>query len=392
MGSHRSLRTWADPKGVFMPYDLLVKRGLVIDPSQDFRGIADVALSRGKVAALEESIPEREAKQVVDASGLVVMPGLVDLHVHVFWGVSHFGIEPDPNCVAKGVTTAVDAGSAGATNFAAFRRFIIERSDTRIRAFLHISAAGLPYREIGELEDIRWADVPLAVKVAREHADLILGIKVRLSQAQVKSQDIEALTRAIDAATQLGKPVMLHVGDTFSPIEKILGMLRPGDVMTHCFTGRPHGILDSSGRVLDAAIDARKRGVVFDVGHGQGSFSFDVADRALAQGFGPTTISSDLHTYSYQGPVYDLATTLSKYMRLGLSLDDAVRLATAATAKVMGMEGRIGTLKKGAEGDVAVMRLEEGRFTFTDSYGKTADATQRLVPVTTIRKGKVYTG
>ncbi|MDP3062798.1 MAG: amidohydrolase/deacetylase family metallohydrolase, partial [Chloroflexota bacterium] len=334
--------------------------------------------------------PSGQAKNVVDASGLVVTPGLVDLHVHVFWGVSHFGIEPDPTCLSRGVTTAVDAGSAGATNFAGFRKYVIERSKTRLRAFLHISAQGLPYREIGELEDLRWADVPFAVEVARQHADVVLGIKVRLSQAQCGQNDLPALDRALDAATQLGKPVMVHVGDTYSPLEKILDRLRAGDVLTHAFTGRPHGVLDEKGRVIPAALEARKRGVVFDVGHGAGSFSFDVADKALSQGFGPTTISSDLHHYSLPGPVYDLATTLSKYMRLGLSLDEAVRLATAAPAKVMGMEGRIGTLRVGAEGDVALFRLEEGHFTFTDSYGKTADGRQRLVPMVTIRHGKVH--
>ena len=373
-----------------MAYDLLVKGGTVVDPSQGLHQICDVAISRGKVAAVEEGIPESQAQEVIDASGLIVTPGLVDLHTHVYWGVSHFGIDADDTCLAKGVTTVVDAGSAGAANFAGFRRYVIERKKTRIIPLLHISAMGLPFRPIEELEDMRWANVEEAVEAAKEHADIILGMKVRLSDTIVNGKDIEALTHTLEAAEQLGKPAMVHIGNTVSPLPRILEMMRPGDIITHSFTGRNHNILDDKGNVLPEVHQARERGILFDQGHGSGSHSFDVAQKALAQGFGPSTISSDLHTYSLPHPVHDLATCLSKYMHFGLSLDEVVRLSTEAPARIVGMAGQIGTLKVGAEGDLAAFRMEEGQFTFTDSYENTTEGTQKLVPVMTVKGGEVY--
>ena len=373
-----------------MAYDLVVKRGTVVDPSQGVHGICDVAFSRGKVAAVEEAIPESEAREVIDASGLIVTPGLVDLHVHAYWGVSTFGIDADDTCLARGVTTLVDAGSAGAATFAGFRRYVLETKKTRILPFLHISAMGLLHREIQELQDMRWADVAAAVRVGKEHADIILGIKVRLTDTIVNGKDIEALTRSLEAAEQLEKPVMVHIGNTPSPLSRILEMMRPGDIITHAFTGRAHNILDEEGNVLPEVRQARERGILFDQGHGAGSHSFDVAEKALAQGFPPGTISSDLHVYSLEQPVHDLATCLSKYMRFGMSLDEVVRLSTEAPAKVVGMAREIGTLKVGAEGDCALFCMEEGRFTFTDSYGNTTEGTERLVPVNTIKGGEVY--
>ena len=373
-----------------MTYDLLVKGGTVVDPSQEIHQTCDVAFSRGKVAAIEEGIAESQAQEVIDASGLIVTPGLVDLHTHVYWGVSHYGIDADDTCLAKGVTTVVDAGSAGAATFAGFRRHVIERKKTRIIPLLHISAQGLLFRPIEELEDIRWANVEAAVEVASEHADIILGMKVRLSDSIVAGKDIEALTRAVEAAERIGKPLMVHIGTTPSPLPGILAMLRSGDIVTHAFTGRPHNILDENGEILTEVLKARERGIIFDQGHGSGSHSFDVAQKALAQGFWPSTISSDLHTYSLPHPVHDLATCLSKYMHLGIPLHEAVRLSTEAPAKIVGMEGQIGTLKAGAEGDLAAFRVEDGLFTFTDSYENTREGTRKLVPVLTIKDGEVY--
>lgn len=373
-----------------MAYDLLVKGGTVVDPSQKLHQVCDVAFSGGKVAAVGEGIPQGQAQDVVDASGLIVTPGLIDLHTHVYWGVSTYGIDADDTCLARGVTTVVDAGSAGAATFAGFRRYVLERKRTRILAFLHISAMGLLSREIQELEDMRWADVAAAVEVAREHSDVVLGIKVRLSNYIVAGKDIEALTRSLEAAGQLGKPVMVHIGRTPSPLPRILEMMRPGDIITHSFTGHAPNILDEDGNVLPGVLRARERGIVFDQGHGAGSHSFDVARKALAQGFGPSTISSDLHIYSLEHPVHDLATCISKYMHFGVPLDEAVRLSTEAPAEIIGMSGRVGTLKAGAEGDLAAFRMEEGSFTFTDSYENSVEGARRLVPVITVKGGEVY--
>ncbi len=337
-----------------MTYDLVIKNGTVIDPSQGLHGKRDIGVAGGRIAAVAEYIPDRDAHDVIEAHGLLVTPGLVDLHVHVWWGVAHLAVEADPSCLARGATTVVDAGSAGSNTIAGFRRYVIEQVDTRVLAFLNISGMGQLDNDIGELQDIRWARVKQAVEAGRMHAESIVGIKVRLTDQIAGENDVVALERAIDAAAQLGKPVMIHIGQTVHPLEDLLPKLRPGDVVTHSFNGRPHGILDSNGRVIDVARDARARGVIFDVGHGAGSFDFDVAEKALADGFPPGTISSDVHRYNIRGPVFDLATTLSKYLYMGVSLDDVIALGTTKPASAVGRAGSVGTLKQGAEADVAV--------------------------------------
>ncbi|MCC7352378.1 MAG: amidohydrolase/deacetylase family metallohydrolase [Anaerolineae bacterium] len=371
-------------------YDLLITNGTVIDPAHSLHQQLDVALAGGRVAAVAPALPPSSARQVLDASGLLVLPGLIDLHTHLFAGVSFLGVEPDPNCLAKGVTTAVDAGSAGASDFAGFRRYVIDASQTRIYAFLNISALGMLTDLVGELEDLRYADADRAVAVAKEHRDRIVGIKVRLSRAFVGENGLEPLRRARAAADRLELPLMVHVGNTPAPLAEILDQLEPGDVLTHCYHGNAEGILDDQGRVLPAARHAVTRGVVMDVGHGRGSFSFAVAERALEQGFLPGTISSDLHTQNIHGPVFDLATTLSKFLHLGLTLSEVVTMATARPAAVMGWTGELGTLAKGARGDLVLMRLEEGQFRFEDTKGDVRIGHRRLAPQGIIKDGKVY--
>ena len=373
----------------YMTHDLLIKNGIVVDPSQGINAVRDVALSGGKVSTVGEGISESAAAEVFDATGMIVTPGLIDLHVHVFRGASHYGIEPDVGNVATGVTTALDAGSSGARTFAAFRKDVLEQSATRLYALLNISAMGMISPKIGELEDLRWADVDDAVEVGRANGEYILGIKARLSQALAADNDVEALKRALEAAEALGGFVMIHVGSTRTPLEKLIAMLRPGDVVTHAFHGANHGILDDAGRVLDGVKEAEARGVVFDIGHGKGSFSFAVAEKALAEGFYPGNISSDLHVYNIEGPVFDQVTTLSKFLHLGMSLEDVILRSTSSAAKAMGLKA-LGTLKVGAEGDATIMRLDEGRFTFTDSIGVDSEARQRLTHVQTVRAGKLY--
>lgn len=373
-----------------MAYDLLVKNGTVIDPSQGIDGVRDVAIADGKVAAIEAGIGEASAREVIDASGLIVMPGLLDLHVHVFWGASHYGIDPDYGNVARGVTTALDAGSSGARTFLAFRRYVLERSETRLYALLNISAMGMLSPKIGELEDLRWADVDDAVEIGRANRDYILGIKARLGVAQAAGNEVDALKRAIEAAEALGTMVMIHVGNTGTPLEELTSMLRPGDVVTHCFHGSPQGVLNDSGRVLEGIREAQRRGVIFDIGHGAGSFSFATAEKALADGFSPGCISSDLHVYNIEGPVFDLLTTMTKFLHLGMTLGDVVRLSTQAPAATMGLGESLGTLKVGAAADVTIVRPEEGRFTLTDSVGVSVEARSSLTHVQTIRDGRIY--
>ena len=371
-------------------YDLLIKGGIVVDPSQGLNAARDIALSDGKVAAIEHSIDDGEAREVVDAAGLIVAPGLIDLHVHVFWGVSHFGIDPDITSLAKGVTTAVDAGSAGSATFPAFRRYVLQTAETRIYSLLNISAMGMIAKEVGELEELRWAIVEDAVATGLNNPDYVVGIKARLSRQIAGEQDVEALNRAIEAAAAINGFVMIHVGDTKTPLEELTAMLRPGDVVTHAFHDRSEGLLDDIGRVKPGIKEAQTRGVVFDVGHGAGSFAFDTAEKALADGFRPDNISSDLHIYNVEGPVHDQVSVLSKFMCLGLSLDDVIRLSTESASKVLGSTDALGTLRVGAEGDVTLMRREEGDFTFTDSVGVSVQGRERLSHVLTVKDGRVY--
>ncbi len=373
-----------------MPYDLLIKGGTVVDPSQGLSAARDVAFSGGRVAAIGQSIPESEASEVLDASGLIVTPGLIDLHVHVFWGASHYGVEPDISNVSKGVTTAVDAGSSGARTFPAFRKYVLERADTRLYTLLNISSMGMISPKVGELVHIEWADVEDAVRVGSANRDRIVGIKVRLSNNISANNDEEALKRAIEAAESIGGFVMAHIVNSTTPVERLLPSFRPGDVVTHSFHGHPGGILDNAGRVKDAYQEAQRRGVIFDIGHGAGGFSFAVMEKALSQGFLPNNISSDTHVYNIQGPVFDQVTTLSKFLHLGMSLEEVIALSTSVTAKAIGKADSIGTLRVGAEGDATLMRLEQGRFTLTDSTRVSVEARQRLTHIHTVRGGRLY--
>lgn len=375
-----------------MTYDLVVKGGTVIDASQGLDAVRDVALLNGKVAAVEASIPESDAREVVDAAGLIVTPGLIDMHVHAYWGVCVYGIEPDASNISKGVTTAMDCGSAGARTFPAFRRYVIERADTRLYALLNISAAGIISDKIGELQDPRWADVDEAVAAGRQNRDVVLGIKVRLSKdvtGEGKKAKVDALKRGLEAAEGIGGLLMVHVGDEETPLEDLTTHLRPGDVVTHAFR-QYGGIVGTDRQVSDGVKEARAHGVLFDVGHGAGSFNFDSADHALADGFPPDSISSDVSFISVEGPVFDLVTTMSKFIHLGLPLNEVVRLTTQAPAKIMGIDDTLGTLRPGAEGDVTLLRLDDGSFEFTDAQGVTVQGRQKLNHVLTVKKGRVY--
>ena len=375
------------------PYDLLLAGGTLLDPAQGTRAATNVAFAAGNVAAVGPHLSAADAKDTVDCSGRIVAPGMIDLHVHVFWGVSHYGIEPDPHCVAKGVTTAVDAGSAGADTFPGFRKYVIDVSATRLFAQLNISSQGMLTKEIGELDDLRHASVPKAIAMIERHRDVILGVKVRLTRNSIVSREsgIRPLYLAREAADAVRLPIMVHPQDAWcDSLDDILAVMRGGDILTHCFHGDSHGILDGDGKVRRSVREAIERGVIFDVGHGRGSFSWEVAERALEQGIGPTTISSDLHVYNVAGPVYDLATTVSKFLHLGLSLEDALHKVTATPARVLGMADQIGTLRVGAWGDAVVFDLQQGQFELHDARGETRVGRQRLVPAAVVHGGKLY--
>src|SRR5262245_5873869 len=254
---------------------MLIRGGIVVDPGQGWHGRRDVRLDVDRIIELGDGLTPWPGEDVVDARDRLVLPGLVDLHVHVFWGASDYGIEPDPHCLGTGVTTVVDAGSAGAHTFAAFRRYVIEVSATRIVPFLNIGATGMISPAVGELEELRHIDKAAALRAIDAHRDLIRGIKVRLSRDLVGANAAVALRTAREAGDAAGLPIMVHVGDTPITLAAILDELRAGDVITHCYHGREEGILDGRGTVTPAVRRAAARGVRFDVGHGKGSFSFE---------------------------------------------------------------------------------------------------------------------
>src|SRR5262252_8705712 len=328
-------------------FDVIVRGGRVIDPSQDLDTIADVAIRGQRIAAIGADLVNLGVRgEVVDARGLLVTPGWIDLHTHVYWGGAPLGIEADPHCVRRGVTTAVDAGTAGASTFPGFRRYVIDVSATRVVAMLNISMIGMASDQgarpdaIGELEDIRLAAVDRAVAIARDYAEVISGIKVRLSTAQTGSDPErarEALRRARAAADSIGKPVMVHIGLSAISLDEILASLVRGDIVTHVYHGHVEGVLDAASRIRPSVRAAVDKGVNFDVGHGRGAFNWRVARTALDQGLLPATISSDIHLWNIAGPVYDLATTASKLLHLGLPLADVVRRVTATPAACIGM-------------------------------------------------------
>jgi dihydroorotase len=376
-----------------MPADhsLLIKNGILLDPLNGYtQTVQDIGINDGRIVSIDNEIFEETAATVIDASGVIITPGLIDLHVHVWDGVAHLGIPADPNCVGKGVTTAFDAGSAGADTYPGFQKYVIDVSATRIKSFLHISSQGQLAQKIGELTDLRYADVGRAIQTCETFKDSIVGIKIRMSDGIVGENGKEGLKRALEVCEATGLPLMIHPNASPISFSGMMDDLRAGDIVTHCFHRSDTGILESDGTLHPAATKALDKGIHFDVGHGAGSFSFEVAEKAMRQGFIPGTISSDLHKYNLDGPVYSLLETVSKFIYLGLSLESALEKVTAAPARAMGMLGEIGALRKGAVADLTLIRIQEGPAEFKDALGAERTGDLRLEHVSTIRAGRVY--
>jgi dihydroorotase len=382
-------------------FDMIVRGGRVVDPSQGLDSVTDIGIIGQRIAAIGPDLAKAGVRDnVIDATGLLVTPGWVDLHTHVYWGVAPLGVDADAHCLRRGVTTAVDAGSAGSSTFPGFKRYVIDAAATRVVAMLHLSAIGMARDDqaggeaIGELEDIRWANVERAIEVARAYAEVITGIKVRLSSHHVgrdPEQTREALRRGRQVADSIGKPLMIHPGGTAIALDEILASLVRGDVVTHVYHGRTEGILDDAGKVRASVRSAIERGVNFDVGHGAGSFTWKVAHAGLEQGLLPGTISSDIHAWNIAGPVFDLATTASKLLHLGLSLEEVVRRVTTTPAACIGRQGELGTLAPGAQADVTLVREVAGEFRFYDATGADEVGGMRLEPQAVLRAGRHYT-
>ncbi len=373
-----------------MRWDLLLRNADVLDPGPGLRGRRDIAVAGGAIAAVEPSLEPRELEPVptMDLGGRLAVPGLIDVHAHLFAGVSHYGVEPDRCCLPRGVTTAIDAGSAGAQTFPAFRE-IASRSATRVKALLNLSSQGMLIDGAGELEDMRYVEPDRIVQVCRENPDLIVGLKVRLTPKYVGGNAAAALAAVIRAAAETGLPVMVHPNESVVPLAEILATLRPGDVLTHCYHGRGNGILDARRILLPAVRDARERGVLFDVGHGMGSFSFAVARAALEQGFAPDTISTDVHTYSIRSPAVDLATTMTKFLHLGMPLEECVRRVTAAPASAFRLGHGIGSLAAGCPADITVLEIARRPAVLRDCENVEERTEEVIVPILCLRAGEL---
>ena len=381
-------------------FDLLIKNADVLDPSQSLRGKRDIGIRHGTIQAMEAEIPAERALKVYDAGGKLATPGLVDLHTHVYPYGSAIGIPADELIPFQGTTTCVSAGDAGANNFAAFRRYIVGQTRTRLYAFIHIANTGLTPFPVAELYNIDNAQVDIAARALAENADIAIGIKVRMSENIVFKHGLEPLKRAIEAAAKSGTggKVMCHIGGVASVeiMSGILELLRPGDVLTHAYSGFPNlaGALTNivqDGKVLPAAADAKKRGVVFDVGHGGGSFDYTVAEAAIQQGCGPEVISSDVHVYSANTPGMPyLPWVMSKFIGLGYTLEQVVAMATINPAKIINRQPKLGTLQIGAPGDVSIMEMVEGPVSFVDTKNNKREGKVYLKPVQTIIGGIAF--
>ena len=360
--------------------DFVLKGGRVIDPSQGIDAVMDVGFTAGKVAAVARSLDAAGA-EVRDVSGLIVSPGLIDLHTHVYWGGTSLGIDAEDFCRTSGVTTAVDTGSAGPGNFAGFRKHVIERSQVRILAYLHVSHAGIYGFSntvmVGESEDLRLMDPVTAAEVADRNRDLIVGIKVRVGRHASGDQGVAPLDIALQVADEVGMPLMCHIDEPPPSYEDVVNKLRPGDVLTHAFRPFPNAPCTAQGTVRPAVLAARKRGVLFDIGHGMGSFSFKTARAMLANGFPPDTISSDVHALCINGPAFDQVTTMSKFLCLGMSLADVIKASTSDAAFAL-KRPELGSLKPGSAGDATILSVDSGTFDYVDVTGEHLTGNSRI--------------
>ena len=374
-------------------YDLLIKNGTVIDPSQGIHGVNDVAVEDGKIARIAPSIPVEEAVRVVDVRGNVVTPGLIDLHTHVYHGVNSNGVEADLGGVRAGVTTMVDAGSAGCDTFGGFPSHIIPNNRTEIICFLHICRTGLATSP--DIFSPASIDVEKTVQVVTENRDVITGIKARMVSPALEIMGMEMPRLAKRAAQEAGVKLMVHIGDTekrYDPgvIRQLLPILEEGDIVTHLFTANPGGVLDANGKLVPEAKEANDRGVWFDTAHGRLNFSFDVGERILDQGMTPHCISTDLTLPGRLRTVHSMTEMMSRFLAMGFTMDQVVTMSTLNPAKAVGVDGRLGTLGVGKQADISVLEVQDGNWVVYDVVGGARKVDKAVLPVLAVKKGEVF--
>lgn len=372
-------------------YDVVLKGGRVLDPAQGIDAVLDIGTKHGRIAALEADLPADDAWLVLDVADHYVTPGLIDLHSHIYWGGTDLGVLPDPMYLTTGVTTAADAGSAGWANFTGLRHFIMGQARTRTFAFVNISSIGITDMRVGENLNLQYCGVEDAIKTVETNRDVVLGVKVRVAKPICGPNGLEPLRRAAAVRDATGTRMMVHISDSEQAMSEILPILKPGDLITHCFTGRGRLILNQQTRkVLPEVREAQRNGITFDIGHGQGSFSFAVARDALADGFLPDTISTDLHNYSSHATALSLPDVMSKFLYLGRDVPDVVARTTRNAAAAIDMSDTLGHLRVGGVADIAALRVVPGPYPMLDAEGDRHAGDQHLEATYTVRAGEVY--
>ena len=375
-------------------YDLLLKGGTVLDPGSTLDGAMDVAVERGAIVRIAPQIAETEAARTIDVRGKTVVPGLIDLHAHVFEGFNRTGVNPDLGGVYAGVTTIVDAGSAGAATFGGFPRHIIPSCHTEVIPFLHICQTGLAtLPDIIAESSINLDDT---LKVVDQHRGLIQGIKARMVSPALEIMGMEMPRLAKRAAKESGVKLMVHIGDTekrYDPkvIHPLLSLLEPGDILTHYFTPNPGGVLDGNGKLVPEAREAVDRGVWFDTAHGRMNFSFDVGRRCIDQGLMPHCISTDLTVPGRLNTVHSMTEIMTRFLGLGFTLPQVVTMSTSNPAKAIGAQARLGSLAVGRQADISVLNIEEGDWVVYDILGSGLRVNRAFTPHLTVKRGRVFT-
>ena len=374
-------------------YDLLIKGGTVIDPSQGIHAVNDVAVDKGLIARVAPDIPIEEASRVVEVRDKVVTPGLIDIHIHVYHGVNGNGVEADAGGVRAGVTTMVDAGSAGCDTFGGFPSHIVPGNQTEIIWFLHICRTGLATTP--DIFSPASIDLDKTIQVASDNRPLIAGIKARMVSPALEIMGMEMPRLAKKAAKEAGVKLMVHIGDTekrYDPnvIRQLLPIMEEGDIVTRFFTANPGGVLDADGKLVSEAREANDRGVWFDTAHGRMNFSFDVGQRILDQGMTPHCISTDLTLPGRVPTVHSMTEMMTRFLAMGFTMEQVVTMATLNPAKAVGLDGRLGTLGLGRQADISVLEVKSGDWVVYDVVGGSRKVEEAVVPVLAVKKGEVF--
>jgi dihydroorotase len=376
--------------------NFLLKGGRLIDPASHVDGKFDIRVRDGKIYAIGTDLGA-EGATLVDVKDHIITPGLIDVHLHLMKGLGAFGVDPDIFGVGSGVTTVVDAGSAGHTLLNVFRSYVTDSAKTRVLNYINLSTlGGVSGPGYSILADPRLIDEAKIEQAVEANRDIIVGIKIMATGGALGAQGLKPLERARKLGDELKIPLLVHIGESWSKgtepvaVGDVLKYLRAGDIVTHMFTVHPGGLLDGNGKLWPQVRDAKESGILMDVGHGLHNLNFDVARKVLDQGLHPDGVSTDGHRGNRSGPVYDLPTTMAKLMALGFSLNQVIEMATANAARLLGRSGELGTLKVGAPAEISVLKIEDREWQAVDSQKGTIPAHQAITPVYAIRGDVIY--